>query len=300
VIAIIAILIGLLLPAVQKVREAAARTKCQNNLKQIGLAIHNYHDSRGDLPPGGITEGTCCGTHSSTTWAVEILPYLEQDNLYKLYVQIVGTSTATNEMTVNSPAVQKFLPIYTCPTDQNYNQLIVPESGPNNGLKYMTGSYRAVSGYSDGSAFWDNADALGLPLKWRGALHSVWAAKGMLQERIATITDGTSNTVMVGEYSTRTHPNRTTFWGYTYTSYNQSSTVPQGRMMINDYDRCTNIAGFGDANACKRAFGSFHSNGLINFVFCDGSVRGLSPDMDVTVYGALGSISGNEVVSFIP
>src|SRR5204863_4527098 len=87
VIAIIAILIGLLLPAVQKVRDAAARASCQNNLKQIGLALHNYHDARNTLPPGGTYFSTCCTPPTYTTWAIEILPYIEQDALFRQYRQ---------------------------------------------------------------------------------------------------------------------------------------------------------------------------------------------------------------------
>ena len=84
VIAIIAILIGLLLPAVQKAREAANRISCTNKLKQIGLALHNHHDTRLTFPPGGMNTGQN-GTPCYSNWAIEILPYVEQDALYKRY-----------------------------------------------------------------------------------------------------------------------------------------------------------------------------------------------------------------------
>src|SRR5262245_25291937 len=89
VIAIIAILIGLLLPAVQKIREAANRASCANNLKQLGLAVHNYHDSIGTLPPLRVTNNT-------VTWFVLIMPYMEQDNLRNLWTPTSNYSSATN------------------------------------------------------------------------------------------------------------------------------------------------------------------------------------------------------------
>jgi prepilin-type N-terminal cleavage/methylation domain-containing protein len=306
VIAIIAVLIGLLLPAVQKVRDAAARASCQNNLKQIGLALHNYHDANGSFPPGGVTNGPCCGTQSGPTWTIFILPYMEQDALYRRYDQ-----TKTNEDLANQFVREQFVKSYTCPSDQNANTLLVPDSGPGADLNrnYMTGSYRAMAGVTDGLGWFDAECGRVYPLGQRGVLHSVsdpkyppafpsgYTAPPYGRETIPGIPDGTSNTLLVGEYTTLTRPRRTTFWAYTYTSYNQSEVVlpPQTRQMLPDYNQCDSFSGssVGGNNPCKRAWGSTHSN-IINFVLADGSVRAISQNVDMLLFAAMATIANGE------
>lgn len=308
VIAIIGILVGLLLPAVQAAREAARRMQCTNNLKQIGLGLHMHHDTFNTFPAGGVTNGTCCGTQSGITWTISILPYLEQTNLYNLYDQ-----TKTNESAENQRVVQTFLPVYTCPTDVNSRQLIIPASGPGNTLRrnYATGSYRAMAGVTNGLSWFDAECGRNQPLNQRGLLHSTadpkqptpfptgFTAPPYGKEKMGSVSDGTSNTIAVGEYYTRTTPSRTTFWAYTYTSFNQSEVVlpPQSRQLFADYDRCNLLNGtsVGGSNPCKRGWGSFHT-GIVNFVFTDGSVRSISTNIDMLQFAAMGTIANGEIV----
>jgi prepilin-type N-terminal cleavage/methylation domain-containing protein len=312
VIAIIAILIGLLLPAVQKVREAAARMSCSNNLKQIGLALHNYHDQFGTFPPGGITNGPCCGTEGGPNWAILILPHIEQDNLYKLYDQ-----TRTSNHANNAALRTSFVKTYNCPSDININKTMNPASGPGSGVAYATGSYRGIAGTTDGTQWWDDSGGnphttgSGITLGHRGVLHACVDPKrpggtaGYTSaygnpEKIANITDGTSNTLTVGEYTTRTSVTRTTFWAYEYTSFAMSDVCilpPQSRQLLNDFDACTNAlpAGFTNGNnPCKRGLASFHT-GVVLFGLADGSVRGISTNVDMVLLAAMATIANGEV-----
>src|SRR5438105_4172253 len=118
VIAIIGVLIGLLLPAVQKVRESAARLQCSNNLKQLGLALHSYHDSQNSFPPGRVSGAnglmTCIYDSSlcGTTWGIATLPYVEQTAQYQLYDQNLANFSGTN-----ATYCQAQVPVHKCPTD---------------------------------------------------------------------------------------------------------------------------------------------------------------------------------------
>lgn len=298
VIAIIGVLVALLLPAVQAAREAARRSQCQNNLKQIGLAVHNYHDTNNYFPPGGVSFGACCGTPTFTGWAISILPYLEQQTLYDRYDFKQSNQHANNkfvrEQSVNS---------YLCPSDLNPKKLEVPESGPGNtsALLYAPGSYRAIVGVSDGTCWADQDqmfDGSKICDAGRGVMHHVGqrtdGSRRATQERFATIVDGTSNTLLVGEYTTKNNTDRRTFWAYSYASY-AMGTITRGepRALIADWNRCHALGS--DDNVCKRGLGSLHPN-VIQFVLADASVRPISINTSFPVFEGMATIGMGEQV----
>ncbi len=300
VIAIIGVLVALLLPAVQSAREAARRMSCGNNLKQIGLALHNYHDSFQVFPPGNITDGNCCSVPSQTVWTISILPYIEGLNLQNQY-----NFNRTNEDPVNAFVRTQRVAVYECPSDVLKGQLLRPASGPGSGLDYRTGSYRGMGGvaWPNGSDLyrrqWDSSDILNsaCPRERKGVLHWIGKVNGAGNEytceRMATITDGTSNTLMVGEYTTKptSTPRRTTFWAYTYTSFALSCMTPESRTLIADFQLCNTTPGSGGDNPCKRAWGSFHSAGALQWLRCDGSVTNFGKNIDLSINGVYWSLS---------
>jgi prepilin-type N-terminal cleavage/methylation domain-containing protein/prepilin-type processing-associated H-X9-DG protein len=298
VIAIIAILIGLLLPAVQKVREAAARMSCSNNLKQMGLAFHNYESAYNRFPSGteykfdGVTRDLYT---NYTGWSVAILPFIEQDNLYKQY-----TTAKLNYDPVNLPVLANRLSIYTCPSDvgagQPFTNLIGLYPTP-----VISGSYKGVAGrYSTPSPgitlFWDYATYvayLGMEAASRGPL-TVTGVGGYAPIRIGEISDGTSNTFLIGEYASRTAPDHRAYWGASWGYLELGSAGPYDAVRgLPDFNEC--VASIGLANRCNRAFASLHSGGM-NFVLCDGSVHFVSRNIDAVLYQGLATIAGGEVV----
>lgn len=286
VITIIGILIALLLPAVQAAREAARRMQCGNNLKQIALALHNYHQALGSFPPGGITEGLPW-TKSLICWSISILPYLEHQSLYDKY-----DMNAYNEDPANKELREAFVSIYACPSESGVRDLDTPATGSGSSVVYRRGSYRCMTGRSDGTGFWDCNWNSHLPRRWRGVLHTV-GTDNLTTESFASIRDGSSTTLMIGEWGTVSHPKRRTFWAYTYAYYNASGAVPQSRTLLADYDKCVAVGGIGGSNPCKRGSGSFHPGGF-HFALCDGSVHFISASIDMELFCQLATIVGGE------
>lgn len=302
VIGILAVLISLLLPAVQAAREAGRRAACANNLKQIGLALQQHLAERGEFPAGNFasTVGRCPGSTKPTAessedranWMILILPYLERKSLYELY-----DFDKSNEAPENRAVRETHVSDYVCPSDLGIAQVAVPSLGPagdwNLNLPYMPGSYRGVAGVSDGKSFLDSGNFVSYPRSSRGALHTA----GILNfgpESPATITDGLSHTIMVGEATTRTSPGYRTFWAYSFEFYSLSSVTPQPRILCGDYDKCVAQGGKGAERPCQRGWGSFHRGGM-NFLLCDGAVQFLRDSIDIETFCNLATISGGEL-----
>ncbi len=295
VIAIIALLIALLLPSVQGVREAARQVQCGNNLKQVALACLAYDQANGVLPAGSIVHGPCCVTRSKSNWAIDILPMLEQQSLHDRY-----DFTKFNEDPENAFVREAAVAVYCCPTDIDTLALDVPESGavpvPQR-PRYRRGSYRASTGLGDGdSDSWVEAHRpdgqYRRPARTRGAIHNIgytWYG----QVPVAAIRDGTSSTLLVGEHATVTNRQRRSFWAYSFAAYNKSEVTPESRTLLNDYERCVAIGG--SIHGCKRIWSSMHP-GIMKFAMCDGSVHSLSNAIDINVLGQLATIAGNETV----
>jgi prepilin-type N-terminal cleavage/methylation domain-containing protein len=221
VIAIIAILIGLLLPAVQKVREAANKTRCQNNLKQIALGCHNYNDAIGRLPVAVMMRSSVVNPadynqNFGPNWAVLILPYIEQGNLYNQVSQSITDYMATGSTAWRAVGTQD-VKIYRCPSDP-FGEVKCTRI-PFNGNPWARGNYGANSGTG---MFWIGAPEGGITTSSGLMTESSWSISGYYppptvsggglmtvnsSATVATIPDGSSNTVMIDELRVGTSAN---------------------------------------------------------------------------------------------
>jgi prepilin-type N-terminal cleavage/methylation domain-containing protein/prepilin-type processing-associated H-X9-DG protein len=281
VIAIIAILIGLLLPAVQKVREAAARIKCANNLKQLGIASHNFHDVNQFLVPTTIAEspvGTgankVAGPDGFATWAVLLLPYVEQSSVYNLWDLKRQASRQT------PAAYQQQVPVYICPGRLAPVLSTDDFASPGGGLSDYAPNFGTIPGVNSSQADGPVVEATQTIAKDTDGSYIVTNWRGTIT--LVTIDDGTSNTLLFGEKHIRPSSLR---------GKNEDRSVFGGQ--DNSTRRCAGIQANKTANVrplappndedgtfANQRFGGPHT-GVCQFVFCDGSVRPIKLTVDI-------------------
>jgi len=253
VIAIIAILIGLLLPAVQKIREAANRMKCSNNLKQIVIGMHNREGAIGAFPPAYQSVGLLPGWG----WSTYLLPYVEQDNLYRMMnpdTVKFGLGTGWARPSHHMPFSVQKLTIFRCPSDASAD---LNASRQN----FSTSNYRAVAGPTTYPTFTANLDMGGV------MFHNS-------QVRMADITDGTSNTLAVGEciYDAKVNKWACIWIGMSGIHGQAPTYAPPNSIWISDVMWWVDNATATVNGTAPQAFSSRHPGGAM-FAFCDGSVR---------------------------
>jgi prepilin-type N-terminal cleavage/methylation domain-containing protein/prepilin-type processing-associated H-X9-DG protein len=305
VIAIIAVLIGLLVPAVQKVREAANRLSCSNNLKQLALAAHHHHNAQGKFPNGLHTVDAIDGHYANgTCWEVELLPYFEQENLknrwdYNDFRNNVGGG-------MNATTAQ-ILQVLLCPSDSLPNPVChVVATGP---------PYAYANGFYGLSSYGGNAGKLSSD-GFRATRDGIFFQDSSI--RLADVTDGTSSTLLFGErspldpefdrlalaFDPSSYPLvKQGKWAAVYATSGGSiwerllsTPVPINYRVPADTPQEEFLGPTGARYNRLRAFGSGHAGGA-NFAFADGSVRFVSDSIPLATLQALSTRAGSEMVT---
>jgi len=288
VIAIIAILVSLLLPAVQQAREAARRSSCKNNLKQLGLALHNYHDAHSTFMYGlgGDMGGM---TRRRETWMQQTLPYIEQGAIYDQYVD------EDPEYVMHSDLTREIIPTLVCPSNPS----------PNSQGFYFRGNYGVNGGTTHGSYFGENGDGMFFLFS---------------STQFRDVVDGTSNTIMFGEGVSRkkADPNHTPwgevgyYWGGGSSHHGggfcttepPNSPVPDCNYTCSDYESsefpCAgNHADSSPLVSCsgnRRTYSRSYHQGGVQVSMVDGAVRFISENIDLGTWQALSTRDGGEVL----
>ena len=289
VIAIIAILIGLLLPAVQKIREAANRMKCGNNLKQLALAAHAHNDAHATLPRNGANNtagsGSCC-TNNAWSWLARVLPYIEQDNLY------VQAGVGTNASITNNASAAVVVNTFLCPSDNaiahratRANPTIYGniQGGPSNykgisGSNWCWGTYPNVGPSGNCDVFYANGTGKGDGVFYRTDV--------LFPTQLSAITDGTSNTLFVGEDVAQL----SAWLAWPYANHTT------GTCAIPINTTYQNANGEDGQWPYTYSFRSRHPGGAA-FGMADGSVRFLRQTIAMATYRDASTMAGGEAVN---
>lgn len=314
VIAIIGVLMGLLVPAAQKVRRSAARTLCTNNLHQIGLAMHTYYDNKKSFPSGGVYYYDGSSNVSlqggMVCWAVLLLPYLEQADLYRKYDQSLKAYDPANAAVIGTP-----LKVMNCPLDLNAGKIETNFSGY---PLVASSSYKGVCGTDrNANSYWDYPTYVSIGVSGMNSSR-FWLNRGMLSTSgypmqgtstvikpvtMKNVTDGLSSTLAVGEAVNLTINDTNMvyrpFWGMTNVWYNLGSANPVGMARGGyQYEDCL-TATAQVVQYCRRSFGGGHGYGTL-FTFGDGHAAWVQADIDGDLFCGLATIAGGELVPEIP
>ncbi len=303
VIAIIGVLVALLLPAVQAAREAARRTQCTNNLKQLGLALHNYHDTFRAFPMNACY----AGLGQRISWTMAILPYAEQESLWNQFGQGVWTWNITSEVEAGRTEV----PMFLCPSDP-YRGTLKPADNPGGSGKYIdwwwnnsmaATNYKGVLGanwtigpytrlytagrFANKTSRSDDGVNWGNGVFPRNDLHG--NKESITVTRLSDVTDGTSNTLALGE--------ALVYWqcsgGWVHESgVAATCAIPLNLWKLYTHDRLTFVRNWG----ISYGFSSQHPGGA-NFCLVDGSVRFISDTVDHEIYTAAATIDAGETLA---
>ena len=292
VIAIIGILVGLLLPAVQAAREAARRASCQNNLKQLGLALHNYETTHRILPPGYIhkyglaSSGAQAANHAGLAWGAMLLPQLEQSNLY---FQLDSTIPIWDPQ--NLAARETHLNVFLCPTDPfSADEFVIRNASSNPIEQYAAASYAANWGPASPTINLDDTPERSQGVFFRNS-----------KMRVASIVDGLSNTFAIGERtngpiptsgpSTGGHSVFETAWT---AAVRDVDDLPDdhGHMVLFETQFRPN-----QVDGDDKGISAPHPGRIAQFALCDGSIQAISANIDAAVYDALATRHQGEVVT---
>ena len=300
VIAIIAVLIGLLLPAVQKVREASARAKCSNNMKQLGLAIHSHHDTVQRFPTGsqGLNPANFTYTYPGgpirKPFVVDILPHIEQGNVYDLYNQ-----TQAWHVGANLEARSQRLAVYQCPSDQEQPPWSSGDRKGNYGVNWGRWSFSDQGGPATNPAPLNVTHARG-----RAPFYLEYGAK------LTSISDGTSSTLcmmemlqMPQDHNGGTTDRRARIWNDDTGCYQVSARLTpnnpsqdRGTCIDNPAQGWPCIPSGTGSKANDYMISRSRHTGGVNALLCDGSVRFVRDSIPLAVWAAMSGMSDGEIV----